>query len=358
MERKRKQERELRDAVANDSKLRAQFESAWDDVAAAAKKERSFYKRQSLLEGGPYFSQLFRIARNVFRLAEERAKPNAERLREYTEAALTSLELRVFSSAPLNDGVEIALLTTYLRELRQELGEGDETVRAVLNGKTPEKAAFDYVANSKLKDVGERRRLAASVAAVKDSTDPMIRMVRALDEPARKARKTFEDEVEAVKSDSSAKISQAEFAVHGPERYPDATFTLRLAYGPVKGYTDHGNPIPWSTNFAGLYARATGTPPFKLPERWLKAKSSLDLKTPLNFVTTDDITGGNSGSPTVNTKGEIIGIVFDGNIEELPNDFVYDAVEARAVHVASQGIVEALRKIYHADGLLKEIGVK
>ncbi|MGI8988093.1 MAG: S46 family peptidase [Bryobacteraceae bacterium] len=358
MDRKRRDEAELRDAVAADPKIRSEYGSAWDDVAAAIQKERGFYKQNALLERGPYFSQLFSIARNVYRIPAERAKPNARRLREYTDAARESLELRVFSPAPVSDGLEIALLTNYFRELRDELGDSDATVRAVLDGKTPEQAAFRDVANSKLKDVGERKRLAASMEAVQDSKDPMIQLMRALDGPARMYRKMLEDEVEAVKTNSSARIAQAQFAVHGAGQYPDATFTLRLSYGAVKGYAENGKEIPWHTDFAGMYAHATGTPPYRLPERWLKAKSSLDPGTPLDFVTTADITGGNSGSPTVNTKGEIVGIVFDGNIQELPNDFLYTETQARAVHVASQGIVEALRKVYHANGLLKEIGMK
>ncbi|MDQ6705961.1 MAG: S46 family peptidase [Acidobacteriota bacterium] len=358
MDLKRRQETELRDAVAADPKMRGKYGSAWDDVAAAMQTESGFYKRMSLLEGGPYLSQLFSIARNVYRMPAERAKPNGQRLREYTDAARESLELRVFSPAPVSDGLEIALLANYFRELQDELGASNPVIQAVLSGNSPRQAAFNDVANSKLKDVGERRRLAASVEAIQGSKDPMIQLMRVLDGPAREYRKMLEDEVEAVKTNSSAKIAQASFAVHGNDQYPDATFTLRLSYGPVKGYMEDGKAIPWSTDFAGMYAHATGAPPYRLPDRWLKAKFSLDPGTALDFVTTADITGGNSGSPTVNTKGEIVGIVFDGNIQELPNNFLYGETQARAVHVASQGIVEALRKVYHADNLLKEIGMK
>ncbi|MDQ6664990.1 MAG: S46 family peptidase [Acidobacteriota bacterium] len=357
VERKLQQETELRDAVAADPEIRGEYGSAWDDVAAAALKERGFYRESALLEGGAYFSQLFSIARKVYRIPTERAKPDGQRLREYADAARQSLDRQVFSPAPVSDGLEIALLANYFRELQGELGGSNPVVQAVLNGKSPEQAAFNYVANSKLKDVDERTRLAASVEAIADSRDPMIQLMRVLDGPARKYRKMLEDEVEAVKTNSSAKIARALFAVHGAGQYPDATFTLRLSYGPAKGYTEGGKAIPWRTDFAGLYARATGTPPYRLPDRWLKAKSSLDLSTPLDFVTTADIAGGNSGSPTVNTEGEIVGIVFDGNIQELPNNFFYGESQARAVHVASQGIVEALRKVYRANGLLKEIGM-
>jgi hypothetical protein len=358
MDRRRKQEEALREAVNADPKLHSQYASAWDDLARAFQSERGFYKQYALFEGGAMFSDLFRIARNVYRLAEERTKPNPERQREYTDAALPSLEMQMYSPAPISDGMEIALLTTYFQQLEKYIGDSDPVVKQVLGGKSPQQAAQDYVASSKLKVIDERKRLAASVDAVKASNDPMIRLIRMIDPVARKYRKMYEDQVEAVKTASLAKIAQAEFAIHGADQYPDATFTLRMAYGPVKGYTENGSKIRWSTDFAGLFNRATGKDPYKLPERWLKAKASLDLNTPLDFVTTDDITGGNSGSPTVNEKGEIIGIVFDGNLEELPNNFIYDDVEARAIHVASQGIVEALKKVYHASRVLKELNLE
>jgi len=165
--------------------------------------------------------------------------------------------------------------------------------------------------------------------------------------------------VEAVLNSSAAKIARARFAVFGQEAYPDATFTLRLTYGAVKGYKDSkGRWVPYATRFEGLYKRATGKPPYRLPQRWLDARPKLNLKTPFNFVSTADTHGGNSGSPTVNTKGEIVGILFDGNIESLPNRFVYTEEQARSVHVATQGIVEALDKVYGAQRLLAELGFK
>jgi hypothetical protein len=360
MELKRAEERKLRDAVEADADRRARFASAWDAVAGAYQKFRDYYKSYWLLEFSPHRgSDLLRIARDVLRLSEERLKPNDQRLREYRDSALPSLERQLYSPAPLTDSMEVAVLADYFEFLRSELGAEDPTVKAILNGRTPQQAAQEYVSTSRLKDVAERKRLAADAEAVRRSEDGMIRLARILDGPARSLRKRYEDEVEAVLNSSAAKIARARFAVFGQEAYPDATFTLRLTYGAVKGYKDSkGRWVPYATRFEGLYKRATGKPPYRLPQRWLDARPKLNLKTPFNFVSTADTHGGNSGSPTVNTKGEIVGILFDGNIESLPNRFVYTEEQARSVHVATQGIVEALDKVYGAQRLLAELGFK
>jgi len=225
----------------------------------------------------------------------------------------------------------------------------------VLEGRGPAEAASHYIATTRLQDVAERRRIAADAQAGRTSDDGMIRLVRLLDAPARAVRKRREDTVEAVDTVSAARIAHARLAIY-PNEYPDATFTPRLSYGAVKGYRDRaGHPVPPFTTIGGLYERATGRDPYQLPPRWVKGRSALAPDTPLNFVSTADITGGNSGSPTVNNRNEVAGIVFDGNIESLPNVFAYDEVRARAVHVAAQGIIEALRKLYHTDALLKEL---
>ncbi|MEK7409336.1 MAG: S46 family peptidase [Acidobacteriota bacterium] len=358
MDVKRAEERKLRAAVEADPKMRAAHGETWPALAAAYQKFREFYKPFWLLESGTTRgSDLLRIARDVLRLAEERTKPDAERLKEYHDSALPSLERLLFSPAPITDSMEIAVLADYFEFLQSELGAGDATVKAVLNGKTPRQAAESYVGATRLTDVAERKRLAGDAQAVRNSEDGMIRLARILDGPARQVRRQYEDAVEAVLNTSAAKIAQARFAVFGETAYPDATFSPRVAYGPVKGYRHAaGKRVPYATVFAGLYQRATGKPPYKLPKRWLEAKAALNLKTPFNFVTTADTHGGNSGSATVNTKGEIIGILFDGNIESLPNRFVYTEEQSRSVHVASQGIVEALRKVYRAERLLAELG--
>ena len=227
----------------------------------------------------------------------------------------------------------------------------------MLAGRTAQQAAEAYVTGTTLKDVAERKRLAASLEAVRASEDGMVRLARLLNPAARAARKTYEDSLVAVETAAAPRIARARFALFGTAEYPDATATLRLSFGPVKGYRNaEGKNVVYATDFTGLYARATGQEPYRLPDRWLKMRSALAVKTPFNFVSTADIIGGNSGSPTVNTKGEIVGIIFDSNLEAMPNRFLYDDVQARAVHVASQGILEALRKVYRAERVLAELG--
>ncbi|MGO9096034.1 MAG: S46 family peptidase [Bryobacteraceae bacterium] len=359
MAEKRKQETSLREAIARDPKKQKEFGGVWPEVAEAYQVYRSFYKPMFLLERSALFgSDLFPIARDVVRYSEETGKPNGQRLREFAEARLPALEQAMYSPEPITPSLEITVLANYFGFLRQELGAEDATVKAILNGQTPEQAAAGYVNSSKLADVAERKRLAQDPKAVAASEDGMIRLARILDEPARRLRKEYEDKVEAVLLSSAGKIAQARFAAYGASEYPDATFTLRLTFARVAGYRNlAGAAVPYTTDFAGLYRRATGQDPYRLPERWLKAKSALNLATPFDFVSTADTHGGNSGSPTVDGKGEIVGILFDGNMEGLPNRFVYTEAQARSVHVASQAIIEALRNVFHADRILKEIGM-
>ncbi|MDW8356004.1 MAG: S46 family peptidase, partial [Bryobacterales bacterium] len=360
MDLKRRQEEALRAAADRDPALRAEFGKVWDEVAAAHRTFQDDFKAYWLLEtGATRGSDLFRIARHVVRLAEERSKPDAERLREYRDAALPALEASLYAKIPITSSMEIAVLTDYFEFLRRELGQQDPTVRAVLEGKTPQEAAAHYVSTSRLENVDERKRLAASAEAVRVSDDGMIVLARRVDPRARELRRRYEDQVEAVLTTSAAKIAQLRFRLYGAADYPDATSSLRISYGPVKGYrNDAGQDLPYATTFEGLYRRATGKEPYRLPPRWLEAKARLNLKTPFNFVTTADTHGGNSGSPTVNVKGEVVGILFDGNLESLPDRFVYTDAQARSIHVASQAVVEALRKVYKAQSLLQELGLE
>jgi hypothetical protein len=356
---KSREEQKLRAAVAADAKMRAEFGAAWDDVAAAQKTLLTIYKPFRLLETlAPRSTALLEIARDVVRYAAERSKPDAERLREFVDSALPSLEQTMYSAAPISNALEIAVLATYFEVLKSELGAADPTVRAILADRTAQAAAEHYVKTSKLADVSERKRLAASQEAVRKSDDGMIRLALILDERARKLRKQYEDEVEAIEKTSAGKIALARYALEGSDAYPDATFTLRLSFARVKGYrTSDGEEVPYATRIEGVYRRATGTDPFKLPPSWIRSKPRLDMRAPFNFVSTADTHGGNSGSPTLNARGEIVGILFDGNLESLPNRFVYTEERARSLHVASQVIVEALRKVYGAERLLKEIGM-
>jgi hypothetical protein len=357
MAEKRQDEQKLREAVKSDPAKNREYGQVWDEVSKAIAEARTTYLRRTLLDGGPLGSQLFGIARGVLRLPEELAKPADKRLKEYAGSALASMQLRLFAPAPITESLEAAVLTDYFAALESQLGANDAVVKSVLRGRTAAEAAKAYVAGTELCEVSERKRLSASVNAAKGSKDTMLELVRVLEPEARRLRKEFEDGPEAALNAAKPKLGEARFAVYGAGEPPDATFTLRLSYGQVKGFEDNrGKEIPYATTIGGAYQRATGELPYVLPPSWLKAKDSLNLNLPFDFVSTSDIIGGNSGSPTVNEKGEIVGIVFDMNIEALPNHFEYAETQGRCVHVASQAIVEALRKVYRADRVLGEIG--
>ncbi len=358
MNQKRAEERKLKDAIAKDPAQAEKFGRFWDELATTYRNFHSFYAPFFVLERSPTRgSDLFEIARKIIRYSEETRKPNDQRLREFADSALPSLEQELYSTAPIHPEMEIAVIANYFAFAQHELGAGHPAVSAMLDGRTPEAAARHYVSTSKLTDVKERKRLANDPAAVKASEDGMIRLALTLDPFARELRKRYEDQVESVVNRAASQIALARFAAFGGSEYPDATFTMRLAYGAVRGYQDNkGRKVSYTTTFEGFYPKGTNSEPFIIPPSWLKAKPSLRLSTPFNFVTTNDTHGGNSGSATLNTRGEFVGIVFDGNIESLPNRFVYTDRRSRSVHVSAEGIVEALRKIYHADGLLGELG--
>jgi hypothetical protein len=351
-------EKRLRNAVEHDPKLGTEGGKVWDEVAAAYKTWTPFERPYQILEQpAAQGSALFRIARQVLRLSEERAKPSEQRLPEYRDTALASLELALYSPAPIDDALETALLTQYLEELKA-LGEKEVPLKAILGSKTPAQMAAEFVTSSKLKDVAERKRLAGDKAAAMQSDDGMLRLVRALDEPARKLLKKHQETIEALAASASEKIAQYRFRIWGPADYPDATSTPRVTFGAVKAYHDRTeSSVVFATTFGGLFHLAGPKEPFKLPQRWVDAKAQLDLIAPFDFVSTCDISAGNSGSATVNRKGELVGMVFDANLEALPSTYMYTDDLARAVHVASQGIAEALDTVYKATGLLKELGV-
>jgi len=359
MDQKRADERKLKDLIAKDPAQAEKFGKFWDELATTYQNYRAFYAPLYVLERtATRGSDLFEIARDIVRYSVETKKPDGERLREYADSALPSLEQALFSPAPIDPALQIEVLTEYFRFFAQELGAGHPVLEKILGGRSAADAARFYVESSKLIDVAERKRLAADPAAVKSSQDGMIRLALILDEPARELRKRYEDQIESVVTRAASQIAQARFKVFGGNEYPDATFTMRLAYGDVRGYVnDAGKPVPYATDFAGFYLKGTNEEPYIIPPAWLKGKDRLNLKTQFNFVTTADTHGGNSGSATLNTKGEVVGILFDGNLEGLPNRFVFTDRQARSVHVSSAGIVEALRAIYRADRLLKELGV-
>jgi len=332
----------------------------WQEISNSVKVNREIYDPLTYVERMRGFSShLAAYARTLVRLAEEKPKPNGDRLREYRDSALPSLEQQLFSTAPVYKNLETATLALALAQMQEALGPEDAAVKASLGGKSPEEAAKALIAGTKLEDVAVRTKLyEGGKAAVEASMDPLIALMRNVDSEARAVRKRFDDEVDAVARRDGATIARARFAQTGFTQPPDATFTLRLSYGTVKGYEENGKKIPYFTTIGGAFQHAEehgSKPPFNLAGSWLKMKSKLNLETPLNYVSTADIIGGNSGSPTVNRAGEAVGIIFDGNIQSLVLDFYYTDREARAVHVDSRGILEALRNIYGADALANEL---
>jgi hypothetical protein len=358
MAKKAAEEKRLRDAIAASDALKETL-SAWDRIAEAQKIIGEHALPYRLLEGGHGFnSKLFDIARTLLRAAEERSKPNGERLREFRESGRESLELELFSTEPIYDDYEQLKLADSLTWLINQLGYESPLVQQVLAGKSPRDRASELVLGTRVKDVAVRKKLYGGGKAALDAAhDPMIELARSIDAESRRLRKLVETQDE-VKQQAHAQIAQARFALQGTSTYPDATFTLRLAFGTVKGYEENGKQMPFETTYAGLYERASEhqfKPPFDLPKRWLDRKGKLNLKTPFNFVSTADIIGGNSGSPVFNRQGEVVGLIFDGNIYSLVLDFIYDDVLARAISVHSAAIPEALRKVYNAKDLADEL---
>ncbi len=354
----REAENRLRDAISKSAELK-DAAAAWDRIDAAQKIVAPDARASAMLEQARGFdSTLFHIARTLLRASEEQAKPSGDRLREYRDSNRESLELGLFSEEPIYDDFEIFKLEGSLTWLVEILGAENPVVKAVLVGLSPRERAAGLVAGTKLKDVGVRRSLYLKpVGSLAESLDPMLLLAQTIDPESRRLRKIGEAQDE-VKRQAYAKIAEARFKLEGGRSYPDATFTLRLAFGAVRGYEEQGRPVPFQTQLRGLYARSEshqGKPPFDLPPRWVAAKEKLDLSTPLNFVSTADIIGGNSGSPVLNRAGEFVGIIFDGNIESCVLDFLYTDRKARAVSVNAQAIVEALRKVYDAGALADEI---
>jgi Peptidase S46 len=363
-------DKSIMDAKADDeTKLRASFKAnpknagaadPWEEIVHAIKVQQSIYPDLTFLERMRGFnSHMAQTARVLVRVAAEKPKPNQERMREFRDSNLPSFEQQLFSAEPVYKNLETALLADSLSEMQDALGKDNADVQKALQGKTPADAAKDYIANTKLDDVAVRKQLyQGGQAAIDASTDPLIVVMRAVDPDARAARKQWEDKVDAVVRRDGTVVAKARFAQSGFAQPPDATFTLRLSYGAVKGYQENGKSIPFATNLGGAYEHAAehnSQAPYNLPESWVRSKTNLDLKTPFNFVSTPDIIGGNSGSPTVNKKGEVVGIIFDGNIESLPWYIAFSDVQGRAVSVDSRGIQEALRKIYGATALADEL---
>jgi hypothetical protein len=332
----------------------------WSRIEKAQTTLRTFEKEYYLLETGhAFFSDLFTYARHLVRMADELPKKNPDRLREYRDSNLDSLKLTLFSPAPLYPDLERWKLQASLTFLAENLGGDHPIVVKVFAGKNPANRAAELVAGTKLFDVAERRKLAdGGKAAVDASTDPLVRLAKAVDEEARALRKRYEEEVEEPERQAYAAIADLRFQAYGKRVAPDATFTLRVAFGVVKGYEVDGKTLPFHTTLGGAFERSAavdGKEPFDLPKRWREGKDRLDLSTPFDFVSTADTIGGNSGSPVLNRSGELVGVNFDRNRPGLVRNFVYTDVQARHIAVHSRAVLEALRKLYGAEALAEEL---
>jgi len=358
--RKLKEEEALRKSIAANPDRQKIYGDTWDAIAKAHQGLPSYIRERRVFDqAGGFNSTLFGFARTLVRLTAENQKPNAERLPEYTDARRASLELGLYSPAPIHEDFEKLKLADSLGFMVELLGADHPLVKQVLNGKTPEARADELIDGTKLKDPAFRKQLAGGgQQAIEASTDPMIVLARLIDPKARELRKRYESEVTGVERSNYSKIARARFDTEGTKLYPDATFTLRLSYGAVKGYMENGKKIQPFTTLGGLYDRAAQFKsefPYNLPPRWVEKKAALDLNTPFNFVSTNDIIGGNSGSPTINEKGELVGLIFDGNIQSLVGDFIYDESVNRAISVDSRAMLEVLRKVFGANDIAAEL---
>jgi hypothetical protein len=351
MARKRDEENALRTLA------RLSGADPWQQIESASARERALYLPYSFIEGAAGFNSiLFRYARLIVRGADERLKPNIARLREYTEATLPRIEQQLYAPVPIYADVEAMTLSFSLQRMREWLGSDYPLVSTLMDKESPDALATRLVAETKLDDPAVRKQLwQGGNAAVDASHDAMLELARSIDGESRSIRRQFEDEVEAPIAAASEKIAAARFKAFGTHVYPDATFTLRLNYGKVQGWMESGRLVDPLTHLDRVFERATGSSPFKIPDSWLAAKDRLDLRTPFCIATNSDIVGGNSGSPLIDSKGRIVGLIFDGNIHSISGDYWFDAARNRAIAVHPAIIREALDKVYGAKSLLAEI---
>ena len=353
-------EADLRARVAADAALKAAYGDAWDKLAGATKAFSERVLRYRAYTGSRYRAHsLTSKAETLVRWAGEAEKPNGKRYEEFRDSALESLRWRLFSPAPTYPEMEEFLLAASLKGYLEDLGPEDPFVKAALDGKTPEEAAAAAVRGTKLGDPAVCKALyEGGRKAVESSTDPLIAFARRLDPSYRRMRDWYQDEIESVATDATERIAKARFAAYGKSTYPDATFTLRLSFGKAAGYEQGKTQVPYKTVFGGLYARSDSfdnKPPFQLPPVEAAARSRVDMKAPLNFVSSNDITGGNSGSPVIDKDLRLVGLIFDGNVESFTNEYLYSEERGRAVSVHAGGILESLRRIYAMKPLAKEL---
>ncbi|HEY2971027.1 MAG TPA: S46 family peptidase [Pyrinomonadaceae bacterium] len=360
MAKKRQAEEALRNSIAADPRKKQEYGGAWEAIAKGRKDLAEYDRDRRFLDLAAGFNTpLFGYARTLVRLADENEKPDAQRLPEYMNTRRGALEAALYSTAPIYDDFEKMKLANSLAFMQSEYGPNHPLVKKVLKGKTPEARAAELIDKTKLKDVEYRKQVAiAGVRMTHSSDDPMIDLARDIDKEARAVRKRYEEEVVAVERANYAKIAHALFEEQGTKLYPDATFTLRLSYGAVKGYRENGKFVPPFTTLGGLYARSNKFHhafPYNLPPRWLSMRAAINPKTPFNFVSTNDIIGGNSGSPTINKNAELVGLIFDGNIQSLVGNFEYDESVNRSISVDVRAMLEVLRKVFKADAIADEL---
>ncbi|MFU8822442.1 MAG: S46 family peptidase [Gammaproteobacteria bacterium] len=350
-------ERTLREKVAADETLQAAYGDAWDIIDGAMKTYRNMYEEYLFIELGAGFQgDLFNYARTIVRGTAERELPNSQRMRAYTDAALPQVEQRLLANRPVSKDFDKLRMSFSLDKMREWLGPDSKYVHIVLGKASPESLAAELVDGSGLADPAYRKALwEGGTAAVRASDDPMIKLVLRIDDDARALRKRYEDEVEAPRTWGEGMIADARFQVYGTDTYPDATFTLRVTYGAVKGWMEKGAWVDPMTHTRRLFERATGARPFRLPDSWVQAEAKLDPDTPFNFVATTDITGGNSGSPILAADGALVGLAFDGNIHSIAGQYWFDQESNRTVGVNTAIMLEALETVYGAGHLLDEL---
>jgi hypothetical protein len=330
----------------------------WHEIESASARERVLYLRYTFLEGGAAFnSSLYRDALILVRAAAERAKRNTDRLREYTDTALPAIQRDLYAHVPVYPELEQLTLSFSLERAREWLGPDYPLIRTLFYSETSDSLAARLIAETKLDDADVRKKLwQGGEAAIDASRDPMIVLARNADTDARAVRKQFDDEVEAPMAAAEARIAAARFKIYGTHIYPDATFTLRLNYGTVQGWIENGKPLEPFTYLNRAFERATEAPPFKMPDSWLKVRDQLDMHTPFCIATDNDIVGGNSGSPLLDAQGQIVGLMFDGNIHSIAGRYWFNEADNRAIALHPAIIREALDKVYGAKSLLAELG--
>ena len=353
---KQHEQQQLRAATAADPKLAA-FVSAWNDIAQIQQLRAKLFTRVVSLESDSFQSGLLGYAVTLVRSAVERTKPNGERLPEYTDQSLVSVKQQLSAAIPIHKDLEELNLAFAFTTIRRDLGADDPFMRKMLGNESPEQLAHRLVSGTHLDDTKVRESLySGGQGAVAVSDDPMIRFAASINEDRLAVRKDYEARVQAPTRAAAERIAKARFAVYGTSVDPDATFTARLSYGSVKGFEDaEGKFVNPYTTIAGLFQRATGASPYALPQSWITAKASLNLALPMNLSTTNDIIGGNSGSPLIDRDANVVGLIFDGNIFSLGGDYGYDAARNRAVAVDSRALLEGLQKVYHLDRIVGEV---